>query len=95
MATHSSILAWRIPWTEEPGRLQFMGSQSRTQLKRFSTHLCCEACGLLVPQPESKPLPSALEEWSLNHWITREVLPADFLKINFLYWKDFRFTKKL
>ena len=25
MATHSSILAWRIPWTEEPGRLQSMG----------------------------------------------------------------------
>ena len=25
MATHSSILAWRIPWTEEPGGLQFMG----------------------------------------------------------------------
>ena len=27
MATHSSILAWRIQWTEEPGSLQFMGSQ--------------------------------------------------------------------
>ena len=27
MATHSSILAWRSPWTEEPGRLQFMESQ--------------------------------------------------------------------
>ena len=27
MATHSSILAWKIPWTEEPGRLQPMGSQ--------------------------------------------------------------------
>ena len=27
VATHSSILAWRITWTEEPGRLQFMGSQ--------------------------------------------------------------------
>ena len=27
MATHSSILAWRIPWTEEPSRLQSMGSQ--------------------------------------------------------------------
>ena len=26
-ATHSSILAWRIPWTEEPGRLQSVGSQ--------------------------------------------------------------------
>ena len=33
MATHSSILAWRIPWTEEPGRLQSMGLQkSQTQL---------------------------------------------------------------
>ena len=27
MATHSTILTWRIPWTEEPGRLQTMGSQ--------------------------------------------------------------------
>ena len=27
MATHSSMLAWKIPWTEEPGRLQSMGSQ--------------------------------------------------------------------
>jgi len=32
MATHSSILAWKIPWTEEPGRLQSMGSQTQTQL---------------------------------------------------------------
>ena len=30
MATHSGILAWEIPWTEEPGRLQSMGSQSPT-----------------------------------------------------------------
>ena len=27
MVTHSNILAWRIPWTEEPGGLQFIGSQ--------------------------------------------------------------------
>ena len=27
MATHSGILAWKVPWTEEPGKLQFMGSQ--------------------------------------------------------------------
>ena len=27
MATHSNILAWEVPWTEEPGRLQPMGSQ--------------------------------------------------------------------
>ena len=32
MATHSSILAWRIPWTEEPGGLQSTGSQSWMQL---------------------------------------------------------------
>ena len=33
MATHSRILAWRIPWTEEPGRLQSTGSQkSQTRL---------------------------------------------------------------
>ena len=35
MATHSSILAWRIPWTEEPGGLQSTGSQSRTRLSNF------------------------------------------------------------
>ena len=32
MEAHSSIFAWRIPWTEEPGGLQSMGSQSQTQL---------------------------------------------------------------
>ena len=32
MRDHSSILAWRIPWTEEPGELQSMGLQSQTQL---------------------------------------------------------------
>ena len=35
MATHSRILAWRIPWSEEPGGLQSMGSQSQTGLKRL------------------------------------------------------------
>ena len=34
MVTHSSILAWKIPWTEEPGRLQSMGSQ-REMTERF------------------------------------------------------------
>ena len=37
MATHSSILAWRIPWTEEPGGLQSMGLQSRTRLSDFTS----------------------------------------------------------
>ena len=37
MANHSSNLAWRIPWTEETGRVQSMGSQNQTGLKRLST----------------------------------------------------------
>ena len=37
MATHFSSLAWEIPWTEEPGVLQFMGSQSQTQLSNRTT----------------------------------------------------------
>ena len=38
MATHSSFLAWRIPWTEESGELQSMGSQ-RVGHARLSTHV--------------------------------------------------------
>ena len=37
MATHSSVLAWRIPGTEEPGGVQSMGSHSRTRLKQPSS----------------------------------------------------------
>ena len=37
-ATLSSILAWRIPWTEESGGLQSIGSQSQTRLKGLGTH---------------------------------------------------------
>ena len=36
MATHSSTLAWKISWTEEPGRLQSMGSLSQTRLSDFT-----------------------------------------------------------
>ena len=37
MATHFSIFAWKIPWTEEPGRLQSVGSQSHIQVNRLNT----------------------------------------------------------
>ena len=40
MATHASILAWKILWTEEPGGFLSMGSQSRTRLKRLSMRAC-------------------------------------------------------
>ena len=35
MVTHSSTLAWKIPWMEEPGRLQSMGSRSQARLNDF------------------------------------------------------------
>ena len=38
LTTHCHILAWRIPWTEEPGGLQSIVLQSWTQLKRLGTH---------------------------------------------------------
>ena len=37
MATHSSILTWKLPWTEEPGGLQSTGSQSQTRLSTKPT----------------------------------------------------------
>ena len=43
MATHSSILARRIPWAEEPGRLQSMGLK-RVELKLLSMHRCTHSC---------------------------------------------------
>ena len=59
MATHSSVLAWRIPWTEEPGGLQSMGSQTvghdvTLTFTRFgsyrisSCHILCSKISLRV-----------------------------------------------
>ena len=39
MTTHSSILAWKIPWTKESGGLQSMGSQSRKGLSVWAEHI--------------------------------------------------------
>ena len=50
MATHSSILVWRIPWTDEPGRLQSTGSQESDTaepthtLKILSRCFSCRVC---------------------------------------------------
>ena len=38
MVTHSSILAWKVPWTEEPGGLQFMGLQKSEIAERLNYH---------------------------------------------------------
>ena len=48
METHSSIGAWRIPWTEEPGRLLSMGSQ---RVGHDFSDLACIEAGLNAPHP--------------------------------------------
>ena len=66
MATHSSILAWRIPWAEEPGGLQSMGSQSQTQQsdQHIHTHL-------LLHSAVSRGCPTlSLQTYVLSYSIT-------------------------
>ena len=63
MATHSSTLAWKIPWTEEPGRLQSMGSQSWTQLSNF-THFHFHT--LTAPTLVFQRLPWFVTVWVIN-----------------------------
>ena len=64
MASHSSILAWRIPGTEEPGGQQSMRSQSQTQLKRLSTHTCRPAGKTLPPGAKGALLPTCTGAWT-------------------------------
>ena len=57
MATHSSTLAWKIPWTEEPGGLQSMGSQKRHDLAtKTNSH---QLAGALVCSRNA--------EWNMRH----------------------------
>ena len=61
MAIHSTILAWRIPWTEVPGRLQSMGSQSRTRLSDEAQLHCKGSFRCLFFHP------SSIHPLSINH----------------------------
>ena len=45
MAPHSSTLAWKIPWTEEPGRLQYMGSRRVGMTERLLFHISLSCIG--------------------------------------------------
>ena len=48
MATHSSIHAWKIPWTEEPGGLQPMGSQRVILVEYFSSTCILASSGIII-----------------------------------------------
>ena len=68
MATHSSVLAWRIPGTAEPGRLPSMGSHSRTRLKQLSSTSSMVGCGKFnLFFPRVIQLPQSLNKNSFPH----------------------------
>ena len=77
MATHCSTLAWKIPWTEDPGRLQFMGSQR-------AGHNWATSFSEDLPDPGIKPRSPALQAYALtseppgkprNTWSNRQIWP--------------------
>ena len=63
MATHSSILALNIPWTEESGQLQSIGSQSQTGLKRLGMCACKKS---MVAAQQEGPRISTFQIWKLT-----------------------------
>ena len=78
IATHSSILAWRIPWTEEPGSLEFMGSQELDTTEQLNHHSGAHFYSNLFADHPSKFFSFRIIErrpqgyWTvrLNSWIT-------------------------
>ena len=58
MATHSNVLVWRIPWTEEPGRLQFIGCKELDMTEQLSHTL-----GNFLVAQRVKNLPAIQETW--------------------------------
>ena len=80
MATHSSILAWRIPWTEEPSRLQFTGLQ-RVTTARLSTHACTD-----MQVCEIKQYPSSCDWFiSLGIMFSRRMHVVANVRISFFF----------
>ena len=93
MAAHTSILAWEIPWTEEPGGLRSMGSQSRiwldwvTEHTHTHTHTHTQWTGVIW---QTLPYPNALNVrihvwWSENNRKKKQKLP--FKALWRLCWK--------
>ena len=63
MATHSSILAWRIPWTGQPGGLQSMGSQESDTTERLSFFFLPP----IIPTPGRRAKASPTGDGEMNH----------------------------
>ena len=94
---HSSILAWRIPSTEEPGRLQSMGSQESDMTDRLNHHqpilfplsnvLIWHLSGIsLFFQAGSPPERRGAAQSKGTKWIYLAVICSDFPRVNHNTW---------
>ena len=91
MATHSSILPWRIPWTEEPGGLQSVVARVGHDCVTNTTTM---RLGILVHQPKMEAAHPAVKLQSPNHRTTRE-FPQRFFKYHrILLEEDFQESDK-
>ena len=72
-AIHFSTIAWKTPWTEEPGRLQSLRSQSQTQLKRLSTHLT-HYLGAIIMEISHLPLANASKDLRQSCLLTKAMM---------------------
>ena len=95
MVTHSSVPAWRIPWTEEPGRLQSMGCKELHTTEWFSQHRKFKKCNVMISY--TRRLQSYNHNMLVNTSITSycmcwEILfchLADITSLDpFVYWRS-------
>ena len=77
MATHPSILAWRIPWTEEPGGYSPWGCRE-SDTWWVKNNMC--SMWDLSSSPGTEPTPPAGESWSLSHWTACDAVWLDSLR---------------
>ena len=82
MATHSSILVWRIPWTEEPGGLQSMGSQRVRHNRATNTTLHYVSCSGLV----ISSFQSCFSVFCLFVCLVFSPFPPPLFSLFFLFW---------
>ena len=87
MATHSSILAWRIPWTERPGGLQSMESQSQTWQEQLSTHPHTNFLSFLLQlEPcRRKGISLPLILWKCPYKLSREWMNTNLIRTSLLF----------
>ena len=91
MATHSCILAWKVPWTEEPGRLVHGVTKGWTRLRNFHflspvDHLLSELS--TVPRPSWVALHGMAYSFTeLHKAVIRVLILANFLQLLFLFWR--------